>query len=116
MGDWPTLWTPVLAAVQEEEVIMSTGEQPALRVVPEDTFLEDRIRLMRRCQIRCPMVATLDQRVARQRALVQKLLARHGLSIDELLAIPLPQLEGRDEELQLWYHVLRDCDYIDSLR
>lgn len=38
------------------------------------------------------------------------------MTIDELLAIPLAQIEGRDEELQLWYHILRDCDYIDSLR
>lgn len=92
---------------------MSTGEQPALRVVPT---LEDQIRLMRRCNIGCPMVATLDERIARQRALVQKLLERHGLTINELLAIPPKEIEGRDEELQLWYHILRDCDYIDSLR
>jgi hypothetical protein len=62
------------------------------------------------------MVATLDERIARQRELVQKLLDRHGMTIDELLAIPLKEIEGRDEELQLWYHILRDCDYIDSLR
>jgi hypothetical protein len=62
------------------------------------------------------MVATLDERIAKQRALVHKLLAQHGMTVDELLAIPLAQIEGRDEELQLWYHILRDCDYIDSLR
>lgn len=93
---------------------MSTGEQPALHVVP--VSLEDRIRAMRRCHIGCPMVDTLDDRIKRQRALVKRLLAQHGLTIDELLAIPLTEIEGRDEELQLWYHILRDCDYIDSLR
>lgn len=93
-----------------------TSELPALRVVSESTALEERIRKLRRCDMDCPMVATLDQRIARQRALVQKLLERHGMTIDELLAIPLKDIEGEDEELQLWYHILRDCDYIDGLR
>lgn len=92
---------------------MSTDELPALRIVPT---LEDQIRSMRRCDMRCPMVDTLDQRIARQRELVRKLLDRHGLTIDDLLAIPLKEIEERDAELQLWYHILRDCDYIDSLR
>lgn len=93
---------------------MATGEQPALYVVPEP--LEDQIRMMRRCPMGCPMVATLDQRITHQRNLVHKLLTRHGMTVDELLAIPVRKIEEQDEELQLWYHILRDCDYIDNLR
>jgi hypothetical protein len=88
-------------------------EQPALRIVPT---LEDQIRSMRRCFFGCPMVDTLDERVARQRKLVQALLKRHGVTVNELLAIPIKKIDEHDEELQLWYHILRDCDYIDSLR
>lgn len=92
---------------------MSTGEQTALRMIPT---LEDQIRSMRRCSVRCPMVDTLDQRIMRQRQLVQNLLARRKMTIEELLALPLKKIEKQDEELQLWYHILRDCNYIDSLR
>jgi hypothetical protein len=92
---------------------MSTNEQPALYVVPT---LEDQIRAMRRCYMECPMVDTLDDRIARQRRLVQKILEYHGITIDELLALPPKEIDNQDEELQLWYHVLRDCDYIDNLR
>ena len=92
---------------------MRTGDVPALRLVPS---LEDQIRAMRRCQIGCPMVDTLDERVARQRRLVQALLEAHGLTVDELLATPPREMEHHDKTLQLWYHILRDCEYIDSLR
>jgi len=84
-----------------------------LKLVPS---LEDRVRYMRRCDIGCPMVDTLDQRLERQRELVQRVLTKHHLTVEDLLAIPPSKIDERDEELQLWYHVLRDCEYIDNLR
>ena len=90
-----------------------TRELPALKLVPS---LEDRIRHLRRCDMECPMVDMLDQRIARQRELVQKLLTKHSLTIDTLQAMSPEDVVRQDEELQLWYHILRDCDYIDSLR
>lgn len=95
---------------------MSSEVSAVVVPIRQPQTLEDAIRFMRRCPTRCPMVDTLDDRIRRQRALVRKILERHGLTVDELLAIPLKEISIRDEELQLWYHILRDCDYIDSLR
>lgn len=88
-------------------------ELPALRVV---VSLEDQIRKMRKCHAGCPMVKTLDQRIENQRKLVEKLLETHGLKVEDLLRIPLEELDRYPTAVQLCYHILRDCDYIDSLR
>jgi hypothetical protein len=75
--------------------------------------LEDAIRSLRAYKS-CPMIESLDKRIARQRELVGELLKGYGVTVEELLATDVEELES--EELLLFYHLLRDADYIDSLR
>jgi len=90
-----------------------TNNYPALKLVQT---LEERIKTMRNCPNRCPVVDTLDERIDRQRRLVEGLLQKFGLTVDQLMSISIRDIKTKDIELQLWYHVLRDCDYIDGLR
>lgn len=93
-----------------------TGEFPAtqLKAVPS---LEDKIRFLRRCPERCPMIETLDQRMTKQRELVEQVLKARGLDVEQLRRLTREEAEGLDDhELRLCWHVLRDIDYIDSLR
>ncbi|KPJ58559.1 MAG: hypothetical protein AMJ46_14015 [Latescibacteria bacterium DG_63] len=86
---------------------------PALQLVPS---LEDVIRERRHCKFGCPMVDALDQRIERQRRMALKIIQKRGLDPEELTQMPPDEVKFLDEELQLCYNVLRDCDYIDSLR
>lgn len=78
--------------------------------------LEQVIIHMRRHPARWVMVDTLDQRINRQRDLVEKILQERNLSINDLLSLSLSEISSEDLQLQLCYHVLRDCGYIDNLR
>lgn len=92
-----------------------TSEVPALRPVPSS--IEDKIRVLRRCPARCPMIETLDQRMAMQRALVEKVLKDRGWEVEQIQSLSrLEAEELEDHELRLCWHILRDIDYIDSLR
>lgn len=62
------------------------------------------------------MVDTLDERIDRQRRLVRDILKKYNLTPEELSSIPKKDMQTKDAELQLWYNILRDCDYIDGLR
>ena len=83
---------------------------------PVPNVLEYVIRYRRRCVVGCPMVKTLDQRIENQRKLVSALLKQRGLTIDEIEQIAPQELDKYDALVQLCYHVLRDCEYIDGLR
>ena len=89
------------------------AQQTQLHLVPS---LEDFIRVRRRCIAVCPMVKTLDQRIAHQRDLVDKILSKYNITIDQIRTIPIKEIGQQPIEIQLCYHILRDCDYIDSLR
>ena len=90
-----------------------THDYPALQLVPT---LEERVVQMRNCISRCPVIASLDDRIKRQRELVTQLLEKYNLTPEQLIHISIKEITEKDAELQLWYHILRDCDYIDSLR
>ena len=91
-------------------------EIAALRLV-HNTVLETRIRQLRRCPaVVCPMIKTLDQRIETQRQLVEKILDKYDMTIEDLMRIAPTKIVACDVELQLCYNILRDCDYIDSLR
>ncbi len=63
------------------------------------------------------MVDTLDQRIERQRELVAEILNRRGIDFDAFEKTPSKEVEvWEDAELKLLWHLLRDADYIDSLR
>ena len=79
-------------------------------------LLEEQIRILRRCPVGCPMVKTLDQRVMNQRDLVEQILKQHNLTIQQIRQLLLTEINQYPIEIQLCYHILRDCDYIDSLR
>jgi len=89
------------------------AQQTKLHLVPS---LEHLIRVRRRCIAVCPMVKTLDQRIAQQRDLVDKILSKFNITVDQIKAVSLKDIGQQPIEIQLCYHILRDCDYIDSLR
>jgi len=68
--------------------------------------LENCIRYLRRNGL--TMVATLDQRIDRQRELVHTLLKKHRMSVEQLLDIPYNEVEKEDAEIQLLWNILRD--------
>jgi hypothetical protein len=92
---------------------MRSNEFPILRSTPKSD-LENRIKYLRRCVHECPMVATLDERLMLQRELVAKILKDRDIDLDEFSERPLEMII--DPELILLWHILKDADYIDSLK
>jgi hypothetical protein len=63
------------------------------------------------------MVDTLDQRIERQRELIAEILRGRGIDLDEFERTLVNEVEEwTDQELKLLWHLLRDANYIDSLR
>lgn len=61
------------------------------------------------------MVMCLDERMKNQRQLVERLLAeKFNIDIEEFEERSLSEID--DIELKLLWHILKDNDYIDSLR
>ena len=63
------------------------------------------------------MVDTLDKRTHRQRILVTAMLKKYNWTPEQLLELSPAQAETlQNETLLLCYHILRDLEYLDSLR
>jgi hypothetical protein len=63
------------------------------------------------------MVETLDDRMKHQREMVLELLLKRGMSPRDLMKMHPSEVDDLDDlELRLCYHILRDVEYIDSLR
>lgn len=90
------------------------GFAPEVRPeAPHEPTLEDTI-----CYLRWAypeMIETLDQRMERQKAMVDRLLRDRGIDPDELVE-RTPSEVPDDEIVRFCYHVLRDIEYIDGLR
>ena len=82
---------------------------PLLCLKPAKT-LEDRITWLRKYK----MVLTLDQRLEAQRKLVEDVLRRKRVTLEELEK--MREADIADLELKLCKRVLLDCAYIDALR
>lgn len=63
------------------------------------------------------MVDSLDKRTKRQRQLVLRILQKMSWTEEQLLALSVTQVNDLENEtLKLCYHLLRDLEYLDSLR
>ena len=63
------------------------------------------------------MIETLDDRMKRQKEIVLEILLQKGRSPRDLFHLtPAEAAALEDVELRLCYHILRDIEYIDSLR
>ena len=62
------------------------------------------------------MIENLDERMRHQREMVEEILKTSDLSARELLDTPLEEVGQLPAIVQLCYHVLKDINYIDSLR
>jgi hypothetical protein len=92
-----------------------------LRIVPT---IEDRIRELRKCEVQCPMVKTLDQQLDEMRILVARIKEKYGIDLPEYLeealknkdALGPEDADGLELIRELLEKFLRLDAYIDSLR
>ncbi len=92
-----------------------TSEFAALRCVPPPD-VEERIKHLRRCYKRCPMIDNLDKRMENQIDLVKEIVRSRGMTFDDIKNLSRADVELLDTELKLCWNVIHDVDYIDSLR
>jgi hypothetical protein len=62
------------------------------------------------------MTECLDERLQRQLALIEQLLAQKGWTAERLSALSKDEAGDLPEDLQLYFYILRDIEYIQSLR